>query len=520
MLLPQLLRTLNQSFPVTHVAPAIGRPDITQVQLENQAQRPLPSHIMILKLAAPSQVQLSYYRQGQLCEVGLVTLGAIGPNAVYTQNQLLKLLFCLGKLVASPAKLQAQANQLAIAAITADFETVLARVVALLQNPVAIIDLNGQILSRSHTTAINGGRIRQAIEHNKVGQWLLEHGFAPDNPDFLTQIYVAQDNISFVPMLITPLANQDEPLGYLVMSALNTPLDAKHALLINDLGQVVAGSLVKNQIMSTSESQRDLLLNVLLTERQSTTFAAQFAEQQVKLPHTMVLIKCDPLAGQSPTVLQQRLRYLLTPQFDQVLVSVYQQSCLALVTISLAAYNQPEFKAKLATVTAQADCRLIVSNYYVQPEDTFAAYMVCCRTSQLKTIQQRVVFCEDEFFNLSLARVNHLEILPFFINPALQGLMAYDAQNQTDLVATLDAYLKATCNLTRTAKQLYVHPNTLRNRLKHISAITGCDLRDADTCFKLASGFKLERFLVKNNYQPTPFIPDNDPMPPVRPSEV
>ncbi|VDG22748.1 PucR family transcriptional regulator [Lactiplantibacillus mudanjiangensis] len=513
MQLQQLLNQLNAQFPVSHVMPNVGNPEITEAQLDNQSMRPLPSQVLLLKLVAPSQVRLSYYRQGQLCEVGLVTLGAIVANAVYTQNQLLKLLFHLGRLLHQQATTLTTISQLAMTAITADFDTVLTKTVTILQNPVAIIDLNGQILSRSHTTAIGGEQIRAAIDQNQVGKWLLEHGFAPDNPDFLTQIYVAQDNISYVPMLITPLASHDEPLGYLVMSALTTPLNTKHALLINDLGKIIAGSLSKNQILPTATSQRDLLLNRLLTERRSATFEDQFAEQKAELPRSMVMVTCEPLAGQSASVLQQRLRYLLTPQFKQVLVSVYQQQCVALITIDLAAYNQATFKTQLGKVAAQADCRLVVSNYYSHPEDTFAAYTVCQRTAKLKTVQQQVVFCEDEFFNLSLARVNHLEILPFFINPALQGLMAYDAANQTDLTPTLDAYLKATCQLTRTAQDLYVHPNTLRNRLKQITKITGCDLRDAETCFKLAAGFKLYRFLGQNHYQPTALVPDHDVQP-------
>ena len=201
------------------------------------------------------------------------------------------------------------------------------------------------------------------------------------------------------------------------------------------------------------------------------------------------------------------LQYLMLPRFKQVLVSTYHQQCMALISIDLAAYNQNQFKIALQQITKQADCRLIVSQHYVNPEDTFAAYTVCERTAQLKTGRGRVIFCEDQFYNLALARVNHLEILPFFINPALRLLLAYDQQNHAELLPTLDAYLHATCNLTRTAKQLYVHPNTLRNRLQHISELTGCDLRDAETCFKLAASFKLQQFLVQHQYQYRPDIP-------------
>lgn len=517
MRLKQLVQQLATIFDLTLVDSfAAGTTEIEQAQLGNNDVRQFQEHVLFLNLVTAHQVKLSYYDQGQLQRIGVLQLTVPKKVAVGLENQLMQVLFKIGEWLALVQSVQTTINQLAINAITADFDTVLDQTVQLLKNPVAIIDLNGQILSRSHTTQINGASISAAVEQNQIGRWLLEHGFAPGKRDFLTQIYVAQDNLASGPMLIAPLAHQGEPIGYLVMPAIKTPLNATHALLISGLSQVLAGSLVKNQIMPTAESQRDRLINVLLTERQSTTFAAQFAEQHAILPDAMVIIKCEPLAGQSARVLQQRLQYLLAPQFSQVLVSVYQHNCVALVSLSLAAYNSPDFKERLMQAANHTDCRFIVSNFYQQPEDTFAAYTVCTRTAKLQTYHDRVVFCEDEFFNLSLARVNHIEILPFFINPALKVLIAYDAKNRTNLVPTLDAYLEATCNLTRTAKELYVHPNTLRNRLKHISKLTGCDLRDAETCFKLASGFKLRRFLVKNNYQSTLPLPKEDPQPAAR----
>lgn len=114
----------------------------------------------------------------------------------------------------------------------------------------------------------------------------------------------------------------------------------------------------------------------------------------------MVLIRCEPLADQAPMILQQRLQYLMMPRFKQVLVSTYQQQCVALIPISLVAYNQNQFKLTLQQITKQADCRLIVSQHYVNPEDTFAAYTVCERTAQLKTGRGRVIFVKTNSITL------------------------------------------------------------------------------------------------------------------------
>lgn len=180
------------------------------------------------------------------------------------------------------------------------------------------------------------------------------------------------------------------------------------------------------------------------------------------------------------------------------MITLYHHQCLALVSVDLPTYNNPEFKANLATIADRANCRLIVSNQYTRPEDTIAAYAVCSRTAKLKSQPTHVTMCEDAFFDLMLAQVDHAEILPFFINPAVKALMDHDAENKTELLPTLDAYLESGENLTHTARQLFIHLNTLRYRLKHISDITGIDLKDAETCFKLGASFKVRRYLNHN----------------------
>jgi GAF domain-containing protein len=60
---------------------------------------------------------------------------------------------------------------------------------------------------------------------------------------------------------------------------------------------------------------------------------------------------------------------------------------------------------------------------------------------------------------------------------ALRRLLAYDRSRRTDLVRTLDEYLARRGNIAATAQALYVHPNTLRQRLQRIRTLTGIDLR-------------------------------------------
>jgi GAF domain-containing protein len=63
---------------------------------------------------------------------------------------------------------------------------------------------------------------------------------------------------------------------------------------------------------------------------------------------------------------------------------------------------------------------------------------------------------------------------------AVSRLAAYDAQRGSQLVATLEEFLRRHGSISATSEALYVHPNTLRQRLRRIAALSGLDLRRDD----------------------------------------
>jgi purine catabolism regulator len=64
---------------------------------------------------------------------------------------------------------------------------------------------------------------------------------------------------------------------------------------------------------------------------------------------------------------------------------------------------------------------------------------------------------------------------------ALARLAQYDTRRSAQLVRTLEEYLRHRGNVSATAEALYVHQNTLRQRLERIEQLTGIDLRGRDS---------------------------------------
>lgn len=62
----------------------------------------------------------------------------------------------------------------------------------------------------------------------------------------------------------------------------------------------------------------------------------------------------------------------------------------------------------------------------------------------------------------------------------VERLIEYDARRRAELVRTLEQYLQKGRRISATARGLYIHPNTLRQRLDRIQKVSGLELASDD----------------------------------------
>ena len=75
---------------------------------------------------------------------------------------------------------------------------------------------------------------------------------------------------------------------------------------------------------------------------------------------------------------------------------------------------------------------------------------------------------------------------------AVETLLDYDARRRSHLVATLEEYLSSRTSIAATARALFIHPNTLRQRLSRIERLAALDLA-SDDLLSLELALKLGR---------------------------
>jgi sugar diacid utilization regulator len=90
---------------------------------------------------------------------------------------------------------------------------------------------------------------------------------------------------------------------------------------------------------------------------------------------------------------------------------------------------------------------------------------------------------------------SHPRELHEFYERTVAAIVAYDDQNRTELVRTLDTYLGANCNMNATAARLFAHRHTVAYRLERVRELTGLDPTVSSDREPLGLGLKVHRLL-------------------------
>lgn len=72
-------------------------------------------------------------------------------------------------------------------------------------------------------------------------------------------------------------------------------------------------------------------------------------------------------------------------------------------------------------------------------------------------------------------------------------LWAYDRENEAELFHTLEIYVMCDCILADAAERLFVHKNTMRNRLSKIEDIMGKSFNNVNDITEIITAFKIRR---------------------------
>lgn len=145
----------------------------------------------------------------------------------------------------------------------------------------------------------------------------------------------------------------------------------------------------------------------------------------------------------------------------------------------------------------QGDLKLAGSTIKVNLEDSYIGLQEATRTydmiDSMKKFDENIMFYEDLGIFGLLYDLNETTVFETYYNGIFQNIWAYDEHNEGHLFETLECYFKNNCDKLKTAKELYIHENTLRYRLHQIEEVMACDLKNVNTIADIVTALKVRR---------------------------
>lgn len=96
-----------------------------------------------------------------------------------------------------------------------------------------------------------------------------------------------------------------------------------------------------------------------------------------------------------------------------------------------------------------------------------------------------------------LYKIAHMDNLRDVYQDQIALIDSYDHRKNTDLLDTLETYLECAGNLTKTSERLYVHRNTLIQRLERLQSLCEVDLQERGNWLTLQVAIKV--YKLRNN---------------------
>ncbi len=116
--------------------------------------------------------------------------------------------------------------------------------------------------------------------------------------------------------------------------------------------------------------------------------------------------------------------------------------------------------------------------------------------------RKRLIFFDEVLIERMIDLCNQHVVTRDLIHPSLVQLMNYDRKNNTNFCESLFVYLEEMKQVSKAARRLYIHPNTLSYRINRILSIVDLDLNSGYEFCQLLISFYI---LLQDPYNPLSF---------------
>lgn len=378
----------------------------------------------------------------------------------------------------------------------------------ILSNPVIVIDSSYKILAYSDPSQITDPYWKDNIERSYCSYDFIaavkrmksvQYGLKNDYP-----FEVTCDGSSIIKLIYKIEINQ-KYVGNVVALASNRPFKERDKELLVLISKVIAEEMKKD---STYRNMKDVMYENILLDlleekiRDTEEIKERILSAGIKLGNKFSVFALDISKYNS----KGRYSGYLTDSIQNlfpVMGSVYYNGNIVMLHSTKKEYSVEillndgvkEFLNKTniflgvsKEFTDIIECR----KYYKQAIKALEINKILSLKDNISLYGQLQFY---HLISLAIDKTNETD----FSNPTLLKLRKYDSKNNTDFYNTLYIFLENNLNLQASAKELFIHRNTMRYRINKIKALTRIDFRNREGVFNLYASYKIMNYIDKVN---------------------
>ncbi len=374
----------------------------------------------------------------------------------------------------------------------------------ILQRSVTVEDIHSKVLS--YATIEPTDEIRQrSISEGQTPPELVEYLTRQGIFDLLLHerrpIYIqANPELGLtLERIIAPIMVGSHVYGYIWVIATDTPLTEIDFLAIERAAMVAALILSRQQAIDEAEQRiRTSLLESLINPLPNSS-VFQLTETMRRLGmhggyHTLVV---QIINGENPAI----------PQFHKLVIENFKTHGIHAIPFEWGDRNIILVGTSNSSLVHNTTSELLHEAMQQGFQIQIGLSSACNQATQMRQSYQeatdalylgtKIGDIQEGIWSLeSLGYLNYLLALPEELRDknkflkTIQLIAAYDSLHHTDYVTTLETYLESLCNGVKTAQLLFIHRNTLNQRLEKISENWSLDLDNPHIIYNLYIAIK------------------------------
>ncbi|MCR5416309.1 MAG: helix-turn-helix domain-containing protein, partial [Pseudobutyrivibrio sp.] len=353
---------------------------------------------------------------------------------------------------------------------TGDVKRLLDLAYEILGQPMMLVDISMCFIAQV------GG---ESVKDEPFWDWILINGYVKE--DYTNMIM--EDEISseekFVweygmenhRQLVVKIFQNGTPLGYLKMLEYNGPITDLDKEILDNLSNLISIMMSGGQNkLKLSNSKIEKFLTALVDRKilDESEIKERVMAMNLRLYKNLYMVAIEPVAK---TELHVEQIYLLKRKLHNILnrstIFIYENRLVVLYDTDANSIQEDFALGQLKSVLRQYKLRAGISNVFTdlalaadEYENAEDALFVA---SKLELKEAYTFFSEHTLDQLILNYAKDKNP-KYLMHPAIRELEQIDREKNSDYVISLLTYIREGQNLTKAAKNLHIHHNTLKYR--------------------------------------------------------